>query len=437
LTSSAIIWSSIAQIVRAGFGLYTIPLCLSYLGKERYGLWMTILSIFAFAGFFDFGYTLYLRNKLNEAHVRGKKLWFRKIFFHGCIQGIICALFIALFTACLFMVDLGDFFAIKNTFLRQELSLSIIYLGILTIVTISTGVFDNYICITTDMINYRKLETVINILSIVALILAIKNKASMPTLAAIVYSPLAVLKVLSLGWIIYKEGLCILSNKLPTINEIKYSYKKSFKFALSIGSYALLFAMPNIMIGKIFTLRQVGDFSPVYKIVQIPITLLQVSLPVIWIKYSKFISLKNIKAIKKIYLQSMLGGFLCLGAFSLGFLLLGDKFISWWTSGDIKIDFSLQIFLSLWLITSGLSLILSTFLACSYDSIFIFYCQMVNVILLFVLGKVFSHNYGISGFALGMFFSYLIAQFLPFVLRQGYILRKTHKSFSAQSSASR
>ena len=66
MKKQSLVWSAISQFVRMVCSLYTIPLCLNYLGTERYGCWMTVMSLFIFSSFFDFGYTLYIRNRLND-----------------------------------------------------------------------------------------------------------------------------------------------------------------------------------------------------------------------------------------------------------------------------------------------------------------------------------------------------------------------------------
>jgi len=49
-------------------GLVTIPLALSYLGKEKYGLWAVVTSFVAWTSLFDFGIINGLVNALSEAH---------------------------------------------------------------------------------------------------------------------------------------------------------------------------------------------------------------------------------------------------------------------------------------------------------------------------------------------------------------------------------
>lgn len=61
--------SSLAtRVTSALVGLITIPLALSYLGKEKYGLWAVVTSFVAWTSLFDFGLINGLVNALSEAN---------------------------------------------------------------------------------------------------------------------------------------------------------------------------------------------------------------------------------------------------------------------------------------------------------------------------------------------------------------------------------
>ena len=51
--------------------LMLVPLTLTYLSKELYGIWLTISSIVLWLNFFDVGFSLGLKNKLAEAIAKG------------------------------------------------------------------------------------------------------------------------------------------------------------------------------------------------------------------------------------------------------------------------------------------------------------------------------------------------------------------------------
>lgn len=59
-----------ARAVTTAIALVTVPLVLSHLGKERYGLWNTITTVVAWAALFDLGLSNGLVNCLARAHGR-------------------------------------------------------------------------------------------------------------------------------------------------------------------------------------------------------------------------------------------------------------------------------------------------------------------------------------------------------------------------------
>jgi O-antigen/teichoic acid export membrane protein len=60
--------SLVTRVITALVGLVTIPLALSYLGKEQYGLWAVVTSFVAWTSLFDFGIVNSLVNALSEAN---------------------------------------------------------------------------------------------------------------------------------------------------------------------------------------------------------------------------------------------------------------------------------------------------------------------------------------------------------------------------------
>jgi O-antigen/teichoic acid export membrane protein len=67
LTSSSAI---AAKVLSVSVSLVTVPLTLNYLGRERYGMWMTISSFVGMLAFVDFGISLGLINRIADANGR-------------------------------------------------------------------------------------------------------------------------------------------------------------------------------------------------------------------------------------------------------------------------------------------------------------------------------------------------------------------------------
>ncbi len=60
-------YSSIYKTISILINFFLVPLSISYLGSEKYGLWLTIFSFIGWFSFFDFGIGNGLRNKLTVA----------------------------------------------------------------------------------------------------------------------------------------------------------------------------------------------------------------------------------------------------------------------------------------------------------------------------------------------------------------------------------
>jgi O-antigen/teichoic acid export membrane protein len=93
--------SSLAtRAITALVGLVTIPLALSYLGKEQYGLWAVVTSFVAWTGLFDFGIVNSLVNALSEANGKndqeGAKSYVSTAFFALFAISIILGMLLAL-----------------------------------------------------------------------------------------------------------------------------------------------------------------------------------------------------------------------------------------------------------------------------------------------------------------------------------------------------
>src|SRR5438552_3977583 len=73
-----IIHSTFSAAIARGLNLVvsfiSVPLAVGYLGRDRYGLWVTISSLLIFLSFADFGLGSSLLNALSDAHGREDRL---------------------------------------------------------------------------------------------------------------------------------------------------------------------------------------------------------------------------------------------------------------------------------------------------------------------------------------------------------------------------
>jgi len=70
--------SGLSKLITVTISLISVPLTFHYLGVERYGLWMTISSVIAFASFSDLGISNGLMNGISKAHGRDDRILARE-----------------------------------------------------------------------------------------------------------------------------------------------------------------------------------------------------------------------------------------------------------------------------------------------------------------------------------------------------------------------
>jgi O-antigen/teichoic acid export membrane protein len=111
----------VARIVAAGTSIVTIPITLSYLGSERFGLWMAISSILTVLSFADFGIGNGVMNAVADAHGRNDTGAIKAAISSGAaILSSVAAALILIFLAIYSTIDWGHLFNVHGQVARAE-----------------------------------------------------------------------------------------------------------------------------------------------------------------------------------------------------------------------------------------------------------------------------------------------------------------------------
>ena len=112
-------------MVARGLGIFTglawVRLSLSYLGKERYGLWMAIGSIVTWANLADLGLARGMQNHLSEANGRDDRELASRYVATGLVTLTLLALALAVVVAPLiFVVPWSSVLNVNDPSLAEE-----------------------------------------------------------------------------------------------------------------------------------------------------------------------------------------------------------------------------------------------------------------------------------------------------------------------------
>lgn len=180
-------FSSISiKLISVILSMVTVPMTLSYLGKERYGIWLTISSTLAFISFADFGLGNNLVNSISKAHANNN-LFFAKIeisnsFFLMCVISVIISVLFVFFGFNSSLIQRGIQLneEVRNTLI---LVFSLVIFGLPF--AISQRILEGY----QEGYRYQLFLLVNTILGFLMILLFTKLKLGMPYLAFAFLTP--------------------------------------------------------------------------------------------------------------------------------------------------------------------------------------------------------------------------------------------------------
>lgn len=127
--------AGLAKVVAVVTMLISVPLTLTYLGPERYGMWMVISSLIAMLSFADLGMGNGLLNAVAQAHGRNDVDMLRRYISSGfAILSAIALISLIGFSATYPSVDWSRLFKVNGEVARQESGPAVaVFLGIFAI----------------------------------------------------------------------------------------------------------------------------------------------------------------------------------------------------------------------------------------------------------------------------------------------------------------
>ena len=110
-----VVWSSIIKIAQMGIELFKVPLLLTYLSPEKYGVWITIVSILMWTQQFDLGLGSGLRYKLTESIANNDTARGRGLVStaYMSMSTIMFAVFLVMIPVCLY-ADWNTFLNVRS-----------------------------------------------------------------------------------------------------------------------------------------------------------------------------------------------------------------------------------------------------------------------------------------------------------------------------------
>jgi O-antigen/teichoic acid export membrane protein len=343
--------------------LLMVPLSIKYLGKENYGIWITLFSGVAMFSFFNFGLGHGLRNYLTQAIannnlVKAKKyisVAYNAIFFIGIV--------LAIFFFWVFeYINWQAIFKVKKDYLDT-------FLILIKIVSMSF-----FIGMTLKLINilffaYLKpsmaglVDFIDKVVAIALLytLFVFDQKSLLLYGSAIVGAQFIVLLL---------ANIVLFSTKYKEIKPLFFYFDKNIAsdiFGLGLGFFiiqiaaVILYATDNFIILQLFSPEHVTDYNIAHKYFGIFVMISSLALTPLWSEITHAKELGELKWIKKIINKSVI----MVALFSLMvvlFYFISEYVYILWIGDEVTISKLLSFVMAIYVITAMFLQIFSMFL---------------------------------------------------------------------------
>jgi O-antigen/teichoic acid export membrane protein len=326
----------------------TVPLTLSYLGQERYGLWMAIASLIAFLQLSDFGIgnaLIGLVAKKKAQHSDGE---IRALLVYAArLLTLVGATILVLGTVATWTTDWTNFFNIKGEIAQSEVRTSILVFLILFSVGLPLSVGQQIRAGLQQGHVNAALGATGHLINLVLIFVAVHNKAGLPWLIAASMSGTLALQL----W-----NLASLWGKLP--DQQRDGSRTRFDAPDLLSNSALFFVLQIaalvsyqsdvLVIAHFLDPAAVTEYSVAFKLFSVPATLLSFFFVGMWPAYSDAFAKNDKSWIVSFFWKSLKISLIANTVLSVLLFLLGAWFIKIWTKDVVQPGNGLLLGMMLW-----------------------------------------------------------------------------------------
>lgn len=342
--------------------LLSVPLAINYLGAEKYGIWITISSVVAWATFVDFGLGHGIRNKVAESLTKDDASLARSYVSTGYFAvGIISLFLILVIVPISYYINWQSIFnttAVGKVELRDTFMIAIIFVLINFVFSLVNA-----------LVSARQKNSLLElnqlmmnglwVLAIYLLSVAGGGSLVYLVLAAGIVSLMASF-TFTLYFFKHDPGL-IPQIKFIELSRLKETSSLGGKFFIIQMAALVIFTTDNVIIIRLLGPEEVTTYSIVYKLFGLITMVNGIVTAGLWSAYTEAFHTQDYEWIKRVIKKLnmlMIPIFLIVALF----VLMAKPIIAIWLQRELDISNSLLIFCGLYTIVSIWNVIYAYFL---------------------------------------------------------------------------
>jgi O-antigen/teichoic acid export membrane protein len=346
----------VARGVNIGIGIVTVPLTLSYLGADRYGLWMVLTSSIAFLTFTDMGLSIGLLNALSNCHGRDDRLLPRRFVSSAMLALASVAVLLVLVAIYLLpLLPLSRLVKMESATGLRELLPTTQAMLIMFALGLPTGVIQSVYKAYQEGYKASLWLASGRIAAFAGVLVCVVLKLGLPALAAAVTGLPFVMLWIS-GLFLFRRRAWLSPRPWAVSwRALKATFGRGMMSVLAQVGAVMLFSGPALVIANRLGAVAVTPFSVTQKLLSTMGILLSSIVMPLWPAYGEAKARGEWSWAKKTYWQSLQLGILIQASVFLVLTVLGRPIIRLWTGRPEAVPtFVLFMSINVWFLVTVL-----------------------------------------------------------------------------------
>ena len=404
----------------------SVPLTIGYLGSERYGAWVTIVSVLTLLSITDFGLAASLTNALGKAQAENA---------HDVGRRYVSSALFMLSSIALIILIFGSAFAPRITsFLFPHLQSPLARAEIVPAMTIALSIFalNLPLLIPARILAAHQESALANLWNmagslgnLVALLGVIWFRGGLPWLVFGCFGFGLLTNITCAAWLFafHKPWL---SPKFLAIDPAfaKTLFGDGWKFFVIGIGWMINWQTDNMVIAHFLGAAQVTPYAVTFSLFALATGLQTLAYPSLWPAYTEAFAQRDFEWIRQTVRSNFKFSFLStLAVVGLLSIFAGD-IIRFWAGAVAVPPFSVIVWMALWRLMLATLLVGSCLLNATGHLKGMTIYGTITALLNLTLSILLARKYGITGVIAGTVIAYAVANYIPAFLEVRSVLRK-------------
>lgn len=345
-----IITSYFSKIISVVTSLLVVPLVLNYLGQEKFGFLITLVTLLGWLYLFDLGIGSSVKNLVSEAFAKNNTKLLNKIFLNSVL--LLGLVFIIISILSILIIPHLNWYLIfkVKSLSNSEISLIIISAIIFYVLNMLLSIGLNFLYGIQKGYISNYFNAIGNILSLIGIYIIIKLK--LPTIFIVnTYSAgFLIGNLLSVSYLLFIKKAIVYTNDFYDKSVINSIFKLGSKF-LFLGIISMIiYTADNILITQGLGPTKIAEYNPIMRLYQFIIQANGLFTLSLWPAYANAIAGNDFVWVKKKFLFSLKVTSIVFLPFVFVLMVFGPSIISLWLHNAVVPSQMLCILIGFWTI---------------------------------------------------------------------------------------